>query len=140
MPEIQFTVGAAGKPALLTLSGDCTIEYAIELKEAFVQAMGSSANLLVQIENVEAVDLSFLQMLCWAHRTSAKKNRRFRIGANPSDTFRNTVVQAGYLRSSGCIKGQECLWATEGRSPGPTTVQRGVTAAGETAISGGSVQ
>jgi anti-anti-sigma regulatory factor len=97
-----YEMKQSGDVWVLTLAGDCTIERAAELRKALLQALDSSAHLVVNPENVTAVDLSFLQLLCSAHRTAlrAKRNRALDI-AQP-DKFRRMAQDAGFFRAIGC--------------------------------------
>lgn len=139
MPEIHFTAGEPGKAGQLTLSGDCTIESAIELKEALAKALDSSSHLVLRIGDVESVDLSFLQMLFWAERTSSKANKKFGLDTGECAAFARTVEQAGLVRSSG--SGSQTAWLRAARgSTCSVPVQEGAASVEAAAGAGGSVQ
>ena len=57
---------------VLKLDGSWTIERAQELKHALVEALKDSDHITIETEGLREVDLSALQLLCSAHRTSLR--------------------------------------------------------------------
>ncbi|MCE5335851.1 MAG: STAS domain-containing protein [Desulfobacteraceae bacterium] len=100
---------------VMGLSGECTIEHALEIKKALSEALDAHENLLLQLGNVTAVDLSFLQLLCWAHRNSVMMSKHIRLDSGTSTAFQNTIEEAGFVRPLGCKREfhRSCLWAAE---------------------------
>jgi anti-anti-sigma regulatory factor len=97
---------------ILKLEDRWTIERAHELKGVLVTALSGHDQVLIDIEEVTEVDLSFLQLLCAAHRTSLKKNKHFALRDRQSEAFSRVLRDAGYARTLGCHGDpyKSCLW------------------------------
>ena len=96
----------------LTLGGSLTIENASVIRKKLIAALIKEDALKVCIDADAAVDISFLQLLCSAHRTASKLGKAFTLGRAVSGNFLNAVESAGYFRKRGCARDREaaCLW------------------------------
>ena len=96
----------------LSLAGSLTIENASELRKKLIAALIREDALKVSVDADAAVDLSFLQLLCSAHRTASKLGKSFTLGHAASGNFLTAVESAGYFRKRGCARDREetCLW------------------------------
>lgn len=98
---------------LLTLQGDLTIRSATEIKALLIKALVESDQVSVNFDGVSEVDVTCLQLLCSAHRSATRLNKRFLFtGVNRPDAFLALVEAAGFARSMGCSLdcGKSCLW------------------------------
>lgn len=97
---------------VLTLKGALTIERANELKLVLLDALDKNDNVVLNLEAVTEVDLSCLQLLCSAHRTSLDRHKQLSLEGRQPESFQQTVRDAGYTRPVGCHKEshQRCLW------------------------------
>lgn len=97
---------------VLRLGGEALIESAVELKDALLKTLEQGDNILVDIGNVTAADLSFLQLLCSAHRSCLKSEKKMRLGGIRPAAYDRIVKNAGYSRRRGCDRDleQSCLW------------------------------
>jgi len=86
----------------ITLSGDLTISQALEIHSLLREALESSDDVRITLQDVTAMDLSCLQLLCSAHRTAALEKKRLGFASPPPSVFRETVAAAGLKRHSGC--------------------------------------
>jgi anti-anti-sigma regulatory factor len=102
----------AVEPCILRLDGSWTIERAQELKSMLVAALAGNNHVIIDVGGVTEVDLSFLQLLCSAHRASLKGYKYFALHENQSAAFKRVVHDAGYVRTLGCHQDPErsCLW------------------------------
>lgn len=96
----------------LTITGNMTIHYAAEMKEALLSAFNESTKLTCTIENVPEIDLAGLQILCATHKSSCGAGRSFEIIGLNSGAVRKTITSAGFARHIGCMKDDtgRCLW------------------------------
>ena len=96
----------------LSLAGSLTIENASELRKKLIAALIKEDALKVCMDADAEVDISFLQLLCSAHRTASKLGKSFTLGCTASGNFLNAVEGAGYFRKRGCAREREetCLW------------------------------
>lgn len=94
---IEFQPDESGESGRLTLRGDVTIQQAESLKEALLESISVSQRLELDMEKIERIDLSGLQLLCSAHRTLLSTGKDIQvIGAVP-DVFRQTILEAGFI-------------------------------------------
>lgn len=96
------------------LTGELTVGHASELKALLRKALqGSSGRIQIKFEDVTAVDLSCLQLLCSAHRTASVMNSRLRLAGERPALFCQTMRAAGFTRQRGCglTPNTDCLWS-----------------------------
>ena len=103
------------KPAdavTLSLKGALTIERAGELKEVLIDALNKEDCVVLNLEAVTQVDLSCLQLLCSAHRTSLELNKQFILEGGQPEPLQQAIRDAGFTRPAGCKKDphKSCLW------------------------------
>jgi anti-anti-sigma factor len=108
----DIKVEKKGKERLLVINGGLTIEYAAELKDALQESLKDGARVVLDLSNVTEMDLSSLQLLCSAHKTSVNLKKTLELMEDTGEVFKETVKKAGYMRYSGCTKETEksCLW------------------------------
>jgi anti-anti-sigma factor len=108
---MNCTVTYQGEREVLVIAGELNIEHAQALKETLLQSLAGTGPLLLNLENVTAIDLSCLQLLCAAHRSWLAANRELAI-ASCSGVFSQTARDAGYSREMGCSidANRSCLW------------------------------
>ncbi|AJE02931.1 STAS domain-containing protein [Geobacter pickeringii] len=109
---IERSEEAGGAALVLKLSGDMTIPWAGELRQTLLDAFDAAATVAVDVRQVASVDLSGLQLLCAAHRTSCVRGRAFRLTGERDGAFAEAVVLAGFPRHVGCARdvGKTCIW------------------------------
>lgn len=102
----------SAEECVVKLRGDLTVEHAHEMKSVFLEALQSNERVVVELEGITDVDLSFLQLLCSAHRTSMRLNKSLTLLSEQSDIFRQAVRDAGFSRILGCHEDPQkaCLW------------------------------
>lgn len=96
----------------LALDGDCTLDRVLELKDVLLEALKDGASLKLDLREVASADLSFLQLLCSAHRAALKHGQELTFGPLPSAAFTDAVECAGFCRAMGCqdAPNSECLF------------------------------
>ncbi len=97
---------------VMRLTGSWTIERASELKQLLLESLSNKQCVTVDLGGVAEVDLSFLQLLCSAHRTFLGHNKRFSLQDNIPEVIKAFVRNAGYAHTFGCHRagGGSCLW------------------------------
>ena len=97
---IDFSLDDSGASGTLLLSGSLTIQQALPLKETLLRAVGEVNQLKINLEHVEGMDLTALQLLCAAHRDWIRNGKKVtREGAIPEIVHR-IVRESGF---SGCV-------------------------------------
>lgn len=88
------TADSEGSGRLL-LRGNLTIEHAGEIKKELLSAFEQTDRLVLAIESNVIADLSFLQLLCAAHRTACKEKKTFEVDSSAASTIRGLMQEAG---------------------------------------------
>jgi len=111
----DFSLEQSGKVAVLAVSGPVTVERACELKEILMKALHGADQVVFELEGMTQVDLSCLQMLCSAHRTATRLNKRITLGKVRPEVFSKAVECGGFERHTGCVldTAKSCLWVKE---------------------------
>jgi len=102
----------SAEACVLRLKGSLTIERAHELKQTLLEALRSNERIVLELEGVTEIDLSCLQLLCSAHRTSLRLDRQLTLHGERSEALRMAVRDAGFPRILGCHENPDrgCLW------------------------------
>ena len=100
---------------MLEFSGELSVQRACELKTVLVEALSKSDEVKVSIREATTVDLSFLQLLCAAHRTALKSNKHFEVDTAEAPLFTKVQKEAGFVRNEPCEhgSGSTCLWVEQ---------------------------
>lgn len=99
------------KEKAVNFSGDLTISRCDEILSQLREAFDHGKSVRISLQEVTAIDLSFLQLLCAAHRTAAAEKKEISIELPVPDLFRQSVRDAGFRRRDGCAhsNGTTCL-------------------------------
>ncbi len=110
--NLTFEDLESGKRGHLTVDGELTVSRAEELRMFLIKALIDADQVNLDFGPVTETDLSCLQLLCSAHRSAARMNKKFSISAAWPDPFNNAVHDAGYARLKGCRfdVDNSCLW------------------------------
>lgn len=97
---------------VLQLAGELTIPFAGDFRGALLDAFEKAATVVVDVEKLDSVDITGLQLLCSAHRTSCARSKAFRLAGEESGPFAEAVYLAGFTRHVGCARdvGKTCIW------------------------------
>ncbi len=112
MAEFSVKQKKAKDGVTLTVAGSLTIEYAADMREALLAAFGQGDLVTVDLTKLEGIDISGLQLLCAAHRTSLAQDKRLVVqGSKHADVQKNAML-AGYYRHVGCSQDvtKTCVW------------------------------
>jgi anti-anti-sigma regulatory factor len=71
---------------------------------------------LLELKDLEGADLSTLQVLCSAHRTSEKLNKDLVVENQCLETLQKLMEESGFSRQTGCFPGnnKSCFWTKGG--------------------------
>ncbi len=98
----------------LVLSGEMTVTNLCGLLPVLVESLAGVKHLALRIEDVLAVDVSFLQLICSSHRTASLLQKKMTLVA-PASSFLKFVEEAGFARHFPCPLGlaEGCFWLKE---------------------------
>ena len=90
-----------------------TIENASAIRKKLISTLIREDEIVVCIDVDVPVDLSFLQLLCAAHRSASKLGKSFTVRHKDPGNFTAAVEDSGYTRKKGCVHDRygTCLWA-----------------------------
>jgi anti-anti-sigma factor len=103
----------AGNEGTLSLAGDLTMSEAKETKNVLLEAIGAVDTLLLDLQKIESVDASFIQLLCAAHRECFLSEKSIFLRDEVSETMERLLERAGYSKQCGCFPAatKSCLWS-----------------------------
>ena len=105
----------AGKMEV-NLEGNLSIERSEELRQFFLGRFKDSDPLVLNLDGVESVHVSCLQILCSAHRSFWALDRSLTLKGKIPKGFKRGLEEAGFDRERGCPldRSQTCLFALGG--------------------------
>lgn len=108
----NFAMETTGEKGELIMSGALTIVNASGIKAKLIEILKNTERIVMYINKESDIDLSFLQLLCSAHRTASKLGKSFLIRPSDEGKFLIAVENAGYARRRGCARDRQdtCLW------------------------------
>jgi anti-anti-sigma factor len=106
------TLTQSGKTVVVALDGDVTLQQAEEFRRVLIRALTDADEVSLDMEKVENVDLSCLQLLCSAHRSAVRVTKKLAFSGSPPRALINAVETAGFSRVTGCRLDcdKSCLW------------------------------
>ena len=109
---MDLTIEQSGAVGVLSIDGELTVQHAGELKAALLKSLDSVDHLILNIEKATEIDISCLQLLCSAHRTSVRLKKHLSVSGSCLGILRQITAIAGYSRHVGCSFdcNKNCLW------------------------------
>jgi anti-anti-sigma regulatory factor len=101
------------KPTAFEVQRTCTIEEAGKIRTLFMEQLAEKNRLVLNLSNVDEVDLSFLQLLCAAHKSASNAGKTFALEGALSEPLSRKAREAGFACRKECgphLNG-DCLWA-----------------------------
>jgi len=107
---MRCTCDFASGTALVTVEGRLTASQAGRLHQALLKAFDRSRRVELALRDVSEADLSFLQLLCAAHRTAVARGAAYLLsGLEAAGPVLRLIRESGAERDAGCPG--ECLWS-----------------------------
>ena len=109
----MFEIAESGDQGTITVRGAITIACACEFRDALIHIQDRWSSLDVNLDGVTEIDVTGMQLLCSAHRTAVKLDKRLALIGQMAESVYKTAFNAGFLREQACTMGGEhgCLWA-----------------------------
>ena len=98
---MPLTLELAGTQAVIILEDALTLRHADEIRQVLMKALVDADEIAITFRNVTDVDLSCLQLLCSAHRSAVRFNKRLKFAGSAPPLFRRSMEAAGYPRLTG---------------------------------------
>ncbi len=99
--------------ARVEISGACGIEEAARIRTVLVESLSQSDRAALDLSKATDPDLSFLQLLCAAHKSAVRRGKTVMITGTVPEDIRQRVKEAGMTGNKSCGNdlGKSCLWA-----------------------------
>jgi anti-anti-sigma factor len=95
--QFDFSVNQSDKSGKLILRGDLTIQVSIPFKEVLISVIQQADRCLINMDELESIDLSCIQLLYSAYITAERRNKKFRLDGRCGETIYSTIKRSGYL-------------------------------------------
>ena len=111
---ISFQVEEPDHVGLITIEGSIDIQNAEELKSNLIIALQAVDRIYVNIERLDDIDISCLELFCSAHLTSVELKKTISFWSCIPGTFRTKLTDTGFIHHTGCThdKDKNCLWVS----------------------------
>lgn len=108
-------IDQSDRECVITCQGDVTQQQMHELRTSLIAMLLKFDEVAFALESVARVELPLIQLLCSAHRSATRLNKRFTFAGALPDILEKTAGSAGYLRQAGCSldKDSTCLWTVQ---------------------------
>ena len=93
---MHFESSKQGDSVVLKVRGDLTVEYAKEFQAALIEELEKSDKILVNLESAGEADITCLQLLSSALRSSARLGKQISLSDNLPEQFMQLVNDAGF--------------------------------------------
>lgn len=96
----------------LILSGSLSLRSASEIRQQILAALDEAETVKLLLQDVEEVDLSFVQIFCSAHRSAVLKGKSLLMQSQLPEVFTNVIEDAGLQGHIGCSADDRegCVW------------------------------
>jgi anti-anti-sigma regulatory factor len=109
---IDLKTNATGNIGEVIIRGDMIVQNVSELKKYLLDVFKNYDHLKINIENVDNIDLSHLQLLCSAHKYAIKQKKHFELGKKIQGSYKKAIDVSGISFHLGCEldKNVNCLF------------------------------
>ncbi|HEX2982058.1 MAG TPA: hypothetical protein VHO28_00800 [Ignavibacteriales bacterium] len=97
---ITFVDNEAGKSSKILLQGEINIYCSDEIQRIFINKLNDYEVIYLDHEKMSETDLSYLQILFSAIRTSVKANKKIFIDSKSADKLKTYLAAAGFASNS----------------------------------------
>ncbi|MFC1769992.1 lipid asymmetry maintenance protein MlaB, partial [Nitrospirota bacterium] len=91
----------SGESCIIKVDGEVMVRHLDELRDTLLKAMDKSSEIVVDANDVEAVDVAVLQLFCAAHKSAVAKNKVIKF-MSMSAPVAEVAMDAGFTHDTGC--------------------------------------
>lgn len=109
---IDFKKDESKNTGVLTLAGELNINNSGQLRDALLSSLKSVDSLVLDVTETTEIDLTGLQLLCSAHRSSIVSNKKLTIKGYKGGIVQEVADEAGFSNNKCDFreKNSYCLW------------------------------
>ncbi|MGE4319343.1 MAG: STAS domain-containing protein [Deferribacterales bacterium] len=100
---MKIDISKLGTKVIITVSGSLTVDHIVDLHTKLRDIIDTAETVDMEIGQVEEADLTFLQLLCSAHKSFLERNKRFNVTGMKNELLSREGF-AGFIRERGCTK------------------------------------
>jgi anti-anti-sigma factor len=100
---IECKIKRRGKKKILTISGEMNVNHADELKSSLIESFKGVKEVIVNLEEINEMDLSAIQLLYSAYQTSKSLQKLLFIEGCSSEVLLRAVEDSGFKRHINCL-------------------------------------
>lgn len=103
---------SSNRECTLTFTGAADQRDACRLHQALAEALRNYTHVVVNVQQVEPLDFTFLQLVCAAHRTAESQNKQFTLTLEEPHAMKDLLVRCGFQCHYGNEAGnlERCVW------------------------------
>ena len=96
----------------INLDGTLTIQVASVMKEKIFSMLKNNQDVVLNLVGAASIDLSFIQIICAAHRTARENGYRFQVNPDIPEDIASSIKYAGFAKNVGCgfEENENCIW------------------------------
>src|SRR5512134_3500103 len=113
--SMSFRIADKNGDGDILLGGRLTVENAGRIGEALVRAFQQSDRVALILQGDAVADLSFLQVLCAAHQTALRENKKFELDSSAAPEVHALMQQTGFVYDRRSFCGPDIRRAEPGR-------------------------
>ena len=108
-------IDQSDRKCVITCDGEVTQQQVHELRTSFIKMLINVDEVAFELQHVTRAELPLIQLLCSAHRSATRLNKRFTFAGARPDILEKTAGSVGCLRQVGCSldKDRTCLWTAQ---------------------------
>lgn len=93
----------------LTLSGSLTLPHAGRLKEALLNALSGTEELIIAFDIIDDVDLSFLQLICSAEMLASCNGKKLTFASRDNPPMIEALAKLAGFKGLACVESREAV-------------------------------
>jgi anti-anti-sigma regulatory factor len=96
----------------LCLSGELTLLHAAQLKGELIRALDTARRIVIDTQELSAIDLACLQLLCSAHQSARARGKEIILNPRQPEVFRQQIARSGLIGRHNCGGDSkiDCFW------------------------------
>lgn len=109
---MELSIDKKTKTGRMVMTGALTLDQIGQIRDTLRKALADVKTLVVDVEGASEIDLTFLQLLCSAHRSATAANKSLSLSGGHNPAMQKAIADNSYARTTGCRldKTNTCLW------------------------------
>ncbi len=93
----EILVNQSDSSVLVILKGQLSIQNGGAIRDAFLNALDQGNKIIINHENAEDFDLTYLQLIFSLHKTAMESGKDFQISCKHPESFIALIKDSGFL-------------------------------------------